>query len=60
MSLSKSGGGISLMAMEDSTGLSLRDGKGKARAVVQVTEDSAEIVLKNQQEETVLPARESK
>jgi hypothetical protein len=56
MSLRKNGGGVSLMAMNDSAGLSLRDTQGKARAVVVVTDDESQIVLKDQQKRTVFSA----
>lgn len=59
MSVSKNGGDIRLMAMEESAGLSVRDNKGKARAVVLVTNDKSQIVLKNQQEKTVFSAPEA-
>ncbi|MDG2220510.1 MAG: hypothetical protein P8L85_03970 [Rubripirellula sp.] len=56
MSVSKGDGGIKLMAMEGVAGLSVRDSTGNPRAVVQVTQDKAEIALRDQQNETVFSA----
>jgi hypothetical protein len=56
MSLSKNGGDIRLMAMKGSAGVSVRDSEGKPRAVVFVTDDKSQIVLKDGQEKTVFSA----
>ena len=59
MSVFKNGDDFRLMAMEDSAGLSLRDAKGKPRAVVFVTEDQAQIILKDSGNQTVFSAPKS-
>ena len=45
-----------LLVGEDSSGFSLREAGGTARAVVSVTQDGARIHLRDQQGEVVLPA----
>ena len=59
MSVSKNGGDIRLMAMEDSSGLSFRDTNGKPSAVVFVTEDQSQIMLKDSGNQTVFSAPKS-
>ncbi|XZE52547.1 hypothetical protein SH139x_004248 [Planctomycetaceae bacterium SH139] len=54
--LSKDGGGIRLQAGKDGAGLSVRDLKGKPRAVVVVTNDKSGFVLKDQKDKTVFSA----
>ena len=56
ISLSKGGGGIRLQAGKDGAGLSVRDPNGKPRAVVLVTNDRSEFVLKDQKDKTVFSA----
>ncbi len=54
--LSKDGGGIRLQAGKEGAGLSVRDPRGKPRAVIHVTNDKSEFVLKDQKDKTVFSA----
>jgi len=54
--LKKGGSGIRLQAGKDGAGLSVRDPKGKPRAIVAVTNDKSELVLKDQKDKTVFSA----
>ena len=49
-----------LLVGEDSSGISLREAGGTARAVVSVTQDGAQLHLRDQQGETVYPAPKPK
>ena len=54
--LKKDGSGIRLQAGKDGAGLSVSDPKGKPRAVIVVTNDKSEFVLKDQTDKTVFSA----
>lgn len=54
--LKKDGSGIRLQAGKDGAGLSVRDPEGKPRAMVVVTNDKSEFVLKDQKDKTVFSA----
>ena len=54
--LSKQGSGIRLQAGKDGAGFSLRDTKGKPRAIIFVSDDESQIMLKNQDGNTVFSA----
>jgi len=56
LSVRKSGGSISLMALEDGCGMTMRDRGGKPRALVLLQEDAPEIMLKDQEGKTVFSA----
>jgi len=49
-----------LLVGEDSSGFSLREAGGTARAVISVTQDGAQLHLRDQQGETVYPAPKAK
>ena len=56
MSVSKSGGSISLMTTKDSSGISIRDNDGKARTVLSVEEKGPQIMLMDSEGKTVFSA----
>ena len=56
ISLSKGDNGIRLLVGEDGAGFSVSGPKGKPRAVVQVSSDASQIVLKDQRNTTVFSA----
>jgi len=57
--LSKERGGIRLQAGKDGAGLSVRDINGKPRAIIVVTNEKSQVVLKDQQDRTVFSAPKS-
>lgn len=56
MQLRKEGGGIKLMAMKGGCGMTMRDEKGKPRALIVHQENRSEIMLKDQEGDTVFSA----
>ena len=56
ISLRKGGGSISLMAMQDGCGITIRDSEGKPRALMLQQKEGPQIVLKGQEDETVFSA----
>ncbi len=59
MSLSKNGSGMRLQAGKDGAGMSIHDTNGQPRAVVVVSDGGSQIVLKDQDQNTVFSASRS-
>lgn len=60
MQLRKDGGGMRLQAGKDGAGLSLRDGSGKPRAGLVVSNEASQIMLKDSTGKTVFAAPTNK